>query len=159
MTRICIKCGETKEEMLFPKNKNKCKQCCCLYSKSWRESNLKKGKDQSEVLREKENKKAWREANREKVEAYKKAWCEANREKLEAYKKAWYKANREKHIAICQAWRKDNKEKILHYRANRFFKRSYDISSSEIPTELLELKSKQIELLRLIKTKKEALNG
>lgn len=41
-------------------------------------------------------KKAYREANREKVAEYQKAYREANREKLAEYQKAYYEANREK---------------------------------------------------------------
>ena len=40
--------------------------------------------------------KAYREANKDKIAEYQKAYREANREKLAEYQKAYYEANREK---------------------------------------------------------------
>lgn len=56
-------------------------------------------------------KKAWRDANAEKMRHYRKAWKERNREKLNASRRAWYAANREKLIAKSVAWAKANREK------------------------------------------------
>jgi hypothetical protein len=59
-----------------------------------------------------EDRKAYREANREKITAYKKAWREANREKIEAYNTAYREANKERIKARDKAYRETNKETL-----------------------------------------------
>ena len=51
-------------------------------------------------------KKAWYEANREKVSAQKKAWYEANREKVSAQQKAYREANRADYNAYMREYMK-----------------------------------------------------
>ena len=68
-------------------------------------------------------KKAWYEANREKVSAQKKAWYEANREKVSAQKKAWYEANREKVSAQQKAYREANRADYNAYMREYMKKR------------------------------------
>ena len=47
------------------------------------------------------------------VAAYRKAYREANREKVAAYQKAYYEANREKVAATKKAYREANRKKCL----------------------------------------------
>ena len=74
-TKVCTKCGETKCVSKFSKNKtNKdglsysCRKC----------------------------RKAWREANKEKIAKQSKAYYKANKEKLADTYKAYYEANKRK---------------------------------------------------------------
>jgi len=67
-----------------------------------------------EANREKiaESQRAYREANREKIADYKRAYREANREKIADYKRAYYEANRKKIAESQRAYREANREKI-----------------------------------------------
>ena len=60
-------------------------------------------------------KKAWYEANRDKVAAQKKAYREANRDKVAAQKKAHREANRDKVAAQKKAWYEANRDKYNAY--------------------------------------------
>ena len=51
-----------------------------------------------------EYKRAYREANREKINAYQRTYREANREKVNAYQRAYREANREKFNAYQRAY-------------------------------------------------------
>ena len=55
-------------------------------------------------------KKAWYEANRDKVAAQKKAYREANRDKVAAQKKAWYEANRDKYNAYMRDYMRNRRK-------------------------------------------------
>ena len=57
-------------------------------------------------------KKAYREANKDKVAARQKAWYEANKGKVAARQKAWYEANKDKVAAQRKAYREANKDKV-----------------------------------------------
>ena len=69
------------------------------------------------------DRKAWDEANKEKIKAQNKAWYKANKEKRRAYCKARYEANkeaiREKHKVYARVYQKANKDKINVKTANR----------------------------------------
>ena len=101
MNKTCTKCGETKPTTEFHKNKAKsdglryrCKVC------------------------HRADRKAWREANPEKVKARSKAWREANPEKAKACSKAWYEANREEKKASSKAYRLTPVGKLREYEDN-----------------------------------------
>ena len=64
-------------------------------------------------------KKAYKEANPEKVAAIKKAWQEANPEKAKASTKAWNEANKQKVAAYNKAWNEANPEKVAAKSAKR----------------------------------------
>jgi hypothetical protein len=79
---------EANKEFLKPPAANSETQLARLaQKKAYRDANREKVRARN---------KAYREANREKVRARKKAYCEANREKVSARKKAYYEANRER---------------------------------------------------------------
>jgi hypothetical protein len=61
----------------------------------------------------KENKKAYYEANREEIIARKTAYYEANREEIIARQTAYYEANREEIIARQTAYYEANREEII----------------------------------------------
>ena len=72
------------------------------------------------MARDQEKKKAWREANPEKVKAYSKAYREAHKEKVEASNKAYYEAHKEEK----RAWRKEHvverrSQGAAYYEANK----------------------------------------
>ena len=57
--------------------------------------------------------KAYREANKDKVAAQQKAWYEANKDKVAARRKAYCKANKDKVAAQQKAYREANKDKVV----------------------------------------------
>ena len=65
-----------------------------------------------------ENKRAYREANREKIAENQRAYREANREKIAENKRAYYEANREKIAENKRAYREANREKYNTYMRN-----------------------------------------
>ena len=60
-----------------------------------------------------EYRRAYYEANREKVLEYQRAYREANREKVLEYQRAYREANREKVLEGQRAYREANREKVL----------------------------------------------
>ena len=62
-----------------------------------------------------ENKRAYREANREKIAENKRAYYEANREKIAENQRAYYEANREKIAENKRAYYEANREKLNLY--------------------------------------------
>ena len=69
----------------------------------------------------KEKIKAYYEANKEKIAERKKAYCEANKEKIAEQKKAYREANKEKLAEQRKAYCEANKEKIAK-RKNAYVK-------------------------------------
>jgi hypothetical protein len=70
------------------------------------------------------DRKAYREANLEKLKAQEKAWRDRNKEKLAARDKAYREKNKEKLKAIRQAYEKKNRDMLtekhrLYYQANK----------------------------------------
>ena len=56
--------------------------------------------------------KAYREANKDKVAARRKAYCKANKDKVAAQQKAYREANKDKVAARQKAWYEANKDKV-----------------------------------------------
>ena len=89
------------------------------YKKAYREANKEKilAKEIAYRKANRENlaakQRAYAQANKEKVVAKNKAWYEANREKVIASQKAYREANREKRAAIKKAWYEANKEEVI----------------------------------------------
>ena len=72
------------------------------YKKAWYEANKERIKEKA---------KAYYKANPEKKSAQNKAYNEKNKEKRKAYNKAWYKKNKEEHAVRTKAWQQANKDK------------------------------------------------
>jgi hypothetical protein len=111
---------------------------------------------------ERAKRRAYREANRERINVYKRAEYEANKEKILAKRKVYYQANKERINAYKKAYREANKEKIAAYReATRDSKNSRVRSkyTSDIPYKLFQLvKNASKRVLRRIATKQEAID-
>ena len=56
--------------------------------------------------------KAYREANKDRVAAQRKAWYEANKDRVAAQQKAWYEANKDRVAAQQKAYREANKDRV-----------------------------------------------
>ena len=61
--------------------------------------------------RKREQNRAWKKANREKVREYKRQWRANNREKVREWKRTWYQNKREKVREQKRQWRENNREK------------------------------------------------
>ena len=123
--KVCTKCNEDKPLSEYGKRKdskdghrNDCKVCRNAEKKAYYEANREKvlatEKARYEANREEilAEKKAYREANREEIAARKKAYREVSREKVAAANKAYYEANREKLKAESRAYREANRDEI-----------------------------------------------
>ena len=109
-------------------------------------------------------KRAYREANKEKILAGSKAFREANKEKISAGMKAYREANKEKISAGMKAYREANKKKILAYNKSivenlpDFYLRCElrkKHSIRHVPVELIEAERIIIGSKRLIIKKKK----
>ena len=82
--------------------------------KNWEKENAEavKAAKRAEYLRNKETRRRYLEANRERILAQKKAFREANKEKIAAYQKEWDSANKERHAAQRKAWREAHPEEV-----------------------------------------------
>lgn len=105
MTKICIKCKETKEVKLFVKTKNSCKECEKEYKKNHREKNKEILKEKAAIYY-KENKESILQRvaenysqNKDKKLSYQKKYAYLNKDKISAYKMA-YQKNRRKNDPI-----------------------------------------------------------
>ena len=115
----CTKCGVEKTLDSFNKDKNhkdglqyKCKDC----------------------------RKAYHEANKEKIAANSKVWREANKGKAKAYSKVYYEANKEKIAATCKVYYEANIEALkdqmkayskVYYEANKEKVKAYHEANKE----------------------------
>lgn len=152
-TKICTKCGEEKPATTeyFYRNKNLklglsyyCKTCGNESIKRWRENNRE---------RIKESKMIWAKNNQQKVKESREKYIKNNTEKVREYRKRWRKNNPEKmkeiNAAIVSLLRSNYVKNIIH--------RKYGIQHSEIPTELIEMKRKQLKYYRELRQLKEEL--
>ena len=80
------------------------------YKKAWYEANKERIKEKA---------KAYYKANPEKKSAQNKAYNEKNKEKRKEYNKAWYKKNKEEHAVRTKAWQQANKDKRNAFDAKR----------------------------------------
>jgi len=78
------------------------------YDKAYREANKDKINEKSA---------AWRAANPEKVKAIQRAYKQRNAEKIAEVKKAWRKANPEKHREANQRWQMNRRMKKCDFDA------------------------------------------
>jgi len=113
MVKTCCKCKVEKDVVEFSKDKNKkdgyqtqCKSC----HKAWREAN----KDKINA-----HNRAYHQANKDKINAQQKAWYEANKDKRKAQQKAYNEANKDKKRSYDKAYREANKDKINAYQKQR----------------------------------------
>ena len=96
--------------------------------------------------KQKEYKKAWRQAHREEQKAYRKAYYKAHREECNAYHKAYNQAHKEEkkayQNAYHKAWYKEHKEEQKAYH-NAYMKEyiKEDTNSLEQPKQSIRVKS------------------
>lgn len=120
--KICIKCNKSKEDELFMKGRNACKDCISEYKKEHRKKNSDKIKsymsnyyiNNKEIIldRLKENysnnkekkleyQKVYSINNKEKIKEYKSNHAKKNKEKIKNYKNN-YQNNKRKNDPICK---------------------------------------------------------
>lgn len=63
-----------------------------------------------------EYKRAWAEANKERISANKRAYYQANKEKIKAKSKAYREANKERLATMCKAWYAANSNRVIEER-------------------------------------------
>ena len=92
----------------------------CLTNEELRESRMRDRRAKLDAMDNRERKiadqkRAYREANREKIADQQRAYREANREKIADQKRAYYEANREKIADQKRAYREANREDWNRY--------------------------------------------
>jgi len=83
------------------------------YKKQWYEANKERLKEQQ---------KQYREKNREKILQRKKEYRENNKEKVSNSKKQWYETNKDRILENRKEYYQDNKERIDKYKKTWYFK-------------------------------------
>lgn len=124
-TKTCTKCDETKPLDDYSRDRrspdgrvSECKTCKNAQKRAYREANREKinARDRAyrEVNREKiaTKARAYYKANREKIDAQKRDYHEANREKCNARNRAYREANRETLAARSRAYHAENREQV-----------------------------------------------
>lgn len=122
-TKTCRKCGEDKPLSEYTRRKgsrdgvrNDCKACQSAYTKAYREANRAKINAYAQAWREAHRAEAveyareHREKNREKIAATLKAKRQANIEMFRSRERAYYRADKEKHAARWKEYRKKYNE-------------------------------------------------
>lgn len=156
--KICSKCHETKTDSHYKRrfykktNKSYTSKICtaCVYAKSaeWhaKNKNLSEYKENA-----KENVRKWRDTHRDKYLEYCKKYNATNKSKRVIYSLNYYNKN----IEMLRPYRltiaKKNREKLSKSYLRVKIKKSTGIPLADIPTELIELKGKQIQIWRLQK--------
>ena len=111
--KVCSKCRLEKELNDFSKRSAskdglnpRCKSC----DKAYKEANKERINDYQ---------KAYRKANKERLKTRDKAWRQANKERIKTRDKDYRKANKERLKACFKAWRQANSGKINSLAAKR----------------------------------------
>ena len=132
----CKKCGQEKMAHDFFKSKKspsgrayECKKCSYEMTRESREKNPKLTAETQKKYREK------------------------NKEKRNNATKQCREKNRERYYVTRKIWLHENHNLIKNYNIKTTFRRRFLINTMDIPREIVELKSLQLTLYRLIKEK------
>jgi phage host-nuclease inhibitor protein Gam len=142
-----------------------CKMCFVSYRKAYREANKEKIAECDKAYREANKEKiaecdkAYREANKEKIAERYKAYCEANKEKIAERGKAYREANREILAARRKEYNKANKEKIDAENKARCENLTDSYVASRIGISVENISKEIIDLKRLLITIKRELRN
>lgn len=122
--KTCSKCRQVKPKTDFNRKKSsrdglnsQCRPCNKETKRAWNEANREKYLEmkRSHYRRNKEKislaNKEYYRQNREKVRATNDAWSERNRERHLESKRRWYEKNKDRHRALGREWLKRNAEK------------------------------------------------
>jgi 5-methylcytosine-specific restriction endonuclease McrA len=93
------------------------------------EKKIRKPLTEEQKAAQRARKRAWNQANREKVAAYNRAWMEANPDRAKASRKAYYEANKDAAVARASEWQKANPEKTKGYQKARYDRGKGDLSA------------------------------
>ena len=111
--KICPKCMNGKDSLVFYKDKSKkdglscwCKSCSTTRYKEWQKDNPEKANAST---------RKWQRKNSTKS----KRWRVENQDKKSAYDRNWYLANQERKRATQQKWAEENQDKIRDSSALR----------------------------------------
>ena len=138
MTKICIKCGEEKDIELFVKGENKCRSCVAIYMREYRQKNADKRRESDREYRQKNADKIreYLQKNADKIHKREHEYRQKNADKLNKRNRQWYQKN------------------TFYCLANAFFNRN-GLSIKNVPKELIELKTLQLELMRETRKQRE----
>ena len=124
MVKVCSKCKVEKPFSEFSKDRTRkdgLEHRCNVCKKAYYEANKEKIKAQKKTYRKankewiKEKGKTYRGANKEKIKAQRKAYYQFNKDKIKQKTKTYYEANKDKIKEREKAYRKANKERIKAY--------------------------------------------
>jgi hypothetical protein len=115
-SKVCNHCGESKHVSEFYKRQAKCKLCCKVLNKKWRDDNKDHVKEKSAeyLLNNKveiRNRRKQRyQDNKEDIKRKSKTYRENNPEKVKATAKRYSEKNRDKRLAYWKDYREKNRE-------------------------------------------------
>jgi hypothetical protein len=125
VAKICNKCSGTKALVDFRNEKrglggkmSSCRSCDYLRKKAYKEANADKIKEQNRKYEEenadkiKERRDRYNEENREKLQEYYKEYRKDNHEKILEAKRKWREANPEKQRACVESWERNNPDRV-----------------------------------------------
>jgi hypothetical protein len=113
-TKKCTKCNQEKPLSEFHKDKRgrlgrrpKCKTCETEQKKRWRQENKDKVA---------EREKQYYQENKDKIAERKKQYYQENKDKVAEQKKRWRQKNKDKIAEQMKRWRQENKDKVAEQR-------------------------------------------
>lgn len=121
--KTCTKCGETKPLDDFNRNRSTadgrqawCRECMAEDKRRYRDANRDK---------ELERQRRWRDANRDKDLERKRRWHEENRDKLLERNRRYYEENHDKVLESNRRWREENRDKLMECQ-RRYYEENHD---------------------------------
>lgn len=123
--KVCSKCGEEKPTSEYYPRYAQCKECARAkmreYQKNNRDALRKRALKYREENREKSNasRRAWKQANPEKVKQSNAAYRERNRGAIAESARRRYERDTEKVLAIAKRWKRNNPDRVAAMDANR----------------------------------------
>lgn len=109
MAKECIKCKLIKDNDLFVKGRNLCKDCYKIYKKEYSEKNKEKIREKS---------KEYYESNKDLIKKRVKENYDSDKQKKLDYQKEYSEKNKEKIKLYKYEYSKINSEKIREYKTN-----------------------------------------
>jgi len=145
--KTCGKCGETKDDGLFRKDRMQCKACIAASHRKWNAANPEKAREIAHKSRTKHIEKAHKRDHEYYVKNK-----DVVLEKGKKRGKEWYAKNTEKSRIKTKKWATKNREKSLELSVKNTLSKRVGIPIKQIPTEIIQEKLKQVDMHRALKT-------
>lgn len=159
MDKTCIKCDETKDEILFVKNTNRCKDCIKEYKKQHRLNNKEKLKEKAKEYYINNKEKILKrvalnyENNKDNKLEYQREYYENNKDYISEYKKEYFNKNKEKIRLYKNEYqnkrRKNDPIFKLKYSISRTIRRSLKCKGISKNKKTIEILGCDVEFFKI----------